>query len=306
MIQGLFHDKYQHWIKKRFQVSEHTTLTHQTVLIFLYRYGILYSILIILTFIAGINYANNLILGFCFLISAVLAISFYLTFKQLHGLSIEIIYPDVGRVGQDYPVQLIFKQAQAQHRYLMLETESDLKYVLLTETQQQIDLHFFPEQRGRFDLPKIKIYSTYPLGLVQTWSYLFLQHECWIAPHAEQSTRENKIQKADFTPDVDEFRELRPFQQGDSYQSVSWKQLALGQGLFVKVFEQMNEQQEIHIKYDDMPSALHEEKLSLMMYLVDYCHQHHLAYSMQLPQQSLPYEQGYVQWVNAQKLLAQA
>jgi hypothetical protein len=43
----------------------------------------------LITFIAGINYANNLILGFCFLISAILCISFYLTFKQLHGFKIE-------------------------------------------------------------------------------------------------------------------------------------------------------------------------------------------------------------------------
>lgn len=306
MLPQMFHDKYQHWIKKRFQIEHHTTLTHQTVLIFLHRYGILYSVLIILTFIAGVNYANNLILGFCFLISSILCISFYLTFKQLHGLDIEVIYPDVGRVGQDYKVQLILKQPYQQYRYLTLEHESDLQYVLLTEQQQTVDLHFFPQQRGRFELPKIKIYATYPLGLVQTWSYLFFNHENWIAPRAEQGTRENKIQKADFTPDVDEFRELRPFREGDNYQSVSWKQLALGQGLFVKVFEQMSEQQEIHIKYDDMPSTSHEEKLSLMMHLVDMCHQQNVAYSMQLPKQSLAYEQGYTHWVNAQKLLAQA
>src|SRR5690606_40156381 len=63
--------------------------SQRDILVFIYRQGYLYLILILITFIAGVNYANNLILGFCFLISAILCISFYLTFKQLHGLQID-------------------------------------------------------------------------------------------------------------------------------------------------------------------------------------------------------------------------
>lgn len=306
MLGNHFQQKYQHWIKNRFQIEKQATLNHQTVLIFLHRAGFLYFVLIILTFIAGVNYGNNLILGFCFLISSILAISFYLTFKQLHGLEIEVVYPDVGRAQQALTIDLIFKQKNPYYRYFYLENDHELQRVLLSEKEQKITLNYFPQYRGRYEPSAIKLYATYPFGLVRTWSYLFFKQDIWIAPHAEQAARENKIQKPEFTPDVDEFRELRPFKEGDHYQSVSWKQLALGQGLFVKVFEQMNEQQEIHIDYDDMPSHLHEEKLSLMMGLVDYCHQHHLAFSLNCPKQSLPYQSGYEQFILAQKILAQA
>lgn len=306
MLKAQLRKRYQHWVKNRFQVQHQTTLGHKTVLIFLHRSGFLYFILIFITFMAGVNYANNLILGFCFLISSLLVISFYLTFRQLYGLELEIVYPDVGRVGQPYTIDLIFKQKNPHYRYIYLENDSELQKILLSEREQKVNLHYFPQQRGLHQPSAIKLYAIYPFGLVKTWSYLYLQNDIWVAPKAEHIAQENKMQKADFNPDVDEFRELRPFKQGDSYQAVSWKQSALGQGLFVKVFEQMQEQQNIHIVYDEMPSALHEEKLSLMMGLVEMCHQQNIAYSMQLPKQSLSYQSGYEQFINAQKLLAQA
>ena len=62
--------------------------------------GFLYLVLILITFIAGINYANNLILGFCFLMSAILCISFYLSFKQLHAITLDVIVDEVGKVNE--------------------------------------------------------------------------------------------------------------------------------------------------------------------------------------------------------------
>ena len=76
------------WMGKRFQIEDSKSLFQKDILIFIYKQGFLYLVLILITFIAGINYANNLILGFCFLISSILWMSFYLTFKQLYGLKI--------------------------------------------------------------------------------------------------------------------------------------------------------------------------------------------------------------------------
>ena len=84
------------WTKKRFSFTRQKTLMQKDVLVFIYQQGYLYLVLILITFIAGVNYANNLILAFCFLISAVLCMSFYLTFKQLHGLSVDLVLPEIG------------------------------------------------------------------------------------------------------------------------------------------------------------------------------------------------------------------
>lgn len=298
--------RYETWLKKRFSLQQHKQLKQGDILIFVYQYGLLYCCLIALTFIAGVNYANNLILGFCFLISSIFCLSFYLTFKQLHQLDIEIILPEVGQAKQTLAVELILKQTLPSQRYLYLEYQQQVQRILITEKEHKIVFYDIPQQRGAFQLSPIKLYSTYPLGLVRTWTYFYPSAVIWIAPYISKLNQENKIQQADFTADVDEFRELRSFQKGDNYQSVSWKHVALGQGLFVKVFEQMQDQQHVHIHYEQMPSASHEEKLSLMMGLVEQCYQQQTAYSLHLPQQQLSYASGYQQYIQAQKLLAQA
>ena len=297
---------WQKWIQKRFQVNQAKTLAQKDVLIFIYQQGFLFIFLIFITFIAGVNYANNLILGFCFLISAVLCISFYLTFKQLYGLNIEIVVDEIGQVGQDIQLSLYFKQDKAQLRYLYIECGEQVEKVYISETSQIHTLKFHAEQRGEFRVPHLKIYSVYPFGLVRAWTYLYHQKSSWIAPRAEFSeSNHNKYQNR-FHADMDEYRELRNYQLGDSLQAVSWKQVARGQGLYIKVFEQHQDEQRAEIQYTQMPSQSHEQILSLMMGLVEQCEQQQMPYKLVLPQSDLDFDCGEKQLVHAKRLLAQA
>lgn len=91
--------RWQSWLEQRFLWQGQKCLQHKDILVFLHRSGYLYVLLILITFIAGVNYANNLILGFCFLLSAVLAISFYLAYLQLKDLNVQIDCAQVSQVG---------------------------------------------------------------------------------------------------------------------------------------------------------------------------------------------------------------
>ena len=297
---------WQNWITKRFQFKAEKALTQNDVLVFIYQQGYLYLVLILLTFIAGVNYANNLILAFCFLISAVLCMSFYLTFKQLHGLSIDLVLPEIGQVDSALQLQMHFKQSHLQPRYIWIGYAEHVQQLRIQERHHVVDLPFFPSQRGQFHCPEIKIYSTYPFGLVRAWSYFFISKTVWIAPKAKFLAAENKQQQHSFEPDMDEFRELRNFKEGDSLQAVSWKQVAQGQGLFIKVFEQHQDQHSLEIHYAHMPSPSHEEKLSLMMGLIEQCEQLQHAYALYLPRAELAKGFGAEQYHQAKLLLAQA
>ncbi|NNH01483.1 DUF58 domain-containing protein [Acinetobacter sp. ANC 5414] len=297
---------WQKWLAKRFQFEKIKQLSQKDILIFIYQQGYLYVVLILITFIAGINYANNLILGFCFLISAILCISFYLTFKQLHELSIEISVNEIGQVGDDLDLQIHFQQPQKQLRYLWIKTDQHLEKVSIAELKRKITLSFFTDTRGKFHYPTVQIYAVYPFGLVRAWTYFYLKEYSWVAPKAAFYNAENKQHQHSFEPDMDEFRELRNFKLGDSLQAVSWKQAARGQGLYIKVFEQHNDQPSVEIHYANMPSAEHEEKLSLMMGLIEQCEQLQCSYAVVLPQAELTLGVGAKQLLQAKKLLAQA
>lgn len=294
------------WTKKRFSFVRQKTLMQKDVLVFIYQQGYLYLVLILITFIAGVNYANNLILGFCFLISAILCISFYITFKQLHGLEIEVCYAELGQVGQPLQLDLYFKQSQPQARYLWVQVGEQIDHILLSDLQHHYTLELIPDSRGLFIYPTVKLFSVYPFGLVRAWTYLYLTGQSSIAPRAEYPTMEQQHSQQKQELEFDEFRELRNFRQGDSIQAVSWKQVARGQGLYVKVFEQHDDQHSVEIDYQNMPSSDHEDKLCLMMGLVEQCEQQQCAYRLLLPHAELPKGIGEQQLLQAKRLLAQA
>ncbi len=305
-MQNPVKQRLQHWLAKRFQIERSKTLLQKDVLVFVYKQGFLYLVLILITFIAGINYANNLILGFCFLISAILCISFYLTFKQLHGLQLEVLLAEVGQVEQVLTLQLRVKQHSGTTRYLRIQWQDQEQNFYLDQTQHTIELNFFPQQRGLYSFEPIKIYSTYPLGLVRAWTYVYLKQQVWIAPQAIDWQKEHKNQPTTMYDSLDEFKELRAFQQGDSYQNVAWKQVARGQGFFIKMFEAQAHHQHLEIDYQHIPAQSHEEKLSYMMGLVQQCEQLGDDYALILPQARLESGQGAAQLIKAKLLLAQA
>lgn len=305
-MQWPWQQRWHVWLAKRFHFIDAKQLTQRDILIFIYQQGYLFVSLIVLSFVAGVNYANNLILGFCFLISAVLCISFYITFKQLHGLKVELLIPEIGQVEQTLKITVLLQQSERQVRYLYLQYADQIKPFMVTDKQQQFDLDFIPEQRGRWQLPIIKLYSVYPLGLVRAWHYLYVQHDTWIAPKALSHQYESDYSLLKSAQDWDEFHELREFKLGDRLQAVSWKHAAQGQGLQVKVFEQQQTPPELSIDYTQLGVAEHEQKLALMMGLIEQCEFDQRAYSLKLPQQQLGFGVGEQQLRQAKKLLAQA
>ena len=69
-------------------------------------------------------------------------------------------------------------------RYLQIKAQNQLYQIRVDQKQQQIELVLEASKRGKFELPRIQIFSTYPFGLVRAWSYLSIQQEIWIAPQA--------------------------------------------------------------------------------------------------------------------------
>lgn len=309
-------ERFVRWLHLRFRYTGIRTLKQNEVLVFIYQQGFLYLVLIFITFIVGINYANNLILAFCFLISAILCISFYLSFKQLHGVTLQVVVDEVGKVNEVFKVKIILQQAQASAKYLNFKI-SDPEYkasnkdaqihsFLFQEKQQSFEIHLIPDQRGQLKIPPIQIYSTYPLGLVRAWTYIYLTENYWVAPEAQAFSQNLQHFSHTGDPDLDEFKELRNFKLGDSLQSVSWKQAARGQGLFVKQFEDLVDQHVMQIEYHQMPSADHEKKLSFMMELVDQCEHSQTPYCVILPHAQIEQGVGERHYIQVKTLLAQA
>ncbi|WP_261869075.1 hypothetical protein [Psychrobacter sp. JCM 18901] len=79
------------WFAARAPKSDSATLNLRNVYIFFSREGMLFAVLLVITFIAGINYGNNLVLGLCFYLVSIWLISFHVTFAHISGLQVRLL-----------------------------------------------------------------------------------------------------------------------------------------------------------------------------------------------------------------------
>lgn len=200
---------------------------------------------------------------------------------------------------------MTLSQTQPRERYLSVNVGLEKQYLHLQHSSQQLRFHFYPAQRGAFYYPDLSLMSMYPLGLVRAWTHLYLKQQLitWVAPQAVIQPHQ---QQSMLEAGMDEFYELKNYQLGDSLTYVAWKQLARGQGMYIKQFAPHAEQQQLLIDYAALGMHDHEQKLKVMMGLIEQCEQQQQPYAIKLPQQQLSLGLGEAQLQQAKRLLAEA
>src|SRR3954468_16864604 len=78
---------FQRWAAKRAPRATKVVLRHKTIYVFPGKQGAGFLFVVLLIWILGTNYQNNLILGFSFFLISVMLVSIIHAFKNLLGLT---------------------------------------------------------------------------------------------------------------------------------------------------------------------------------------------------------------------------
>ncbi|MGP5312549.1 hypothetical protein [Psychrobacter faecalis] len=296
------------WFAARAPKSDSTTLNLRNVYIFFSREGLLFAVLLIITFIAGINYGNNLVLGLCFYLISVWLISFHVTFAHISGLQVRLLDITMAEAGAPVWVTLQLRNDSRRPRRQLLFTfeqivsaqteqkphkkvdrkankNNDNQHeihansqpsVLVTRLQDEqiIRLPVQTHRRGQLQLPRLKIKTVYPLGIMRAWSYVYFARSAWVYPKPEAfdwqaqyaiASLEDLSIGGQYRQGQDDFERLDNYIEGKSLARVSWGHVARGQGMFTKHFaDPVGHEQTLD--YADMPAAQHKQKLAQMAY----------------------------------------
>ena len=291
------------WFASRAPKSDSATLNLRNVYIFFSREGTLYAVLLIITFIAGINYGNNLVLGLCFYLVSVWLISFHVTFAHISGLQVRLLEVTMAEAGAPVWVTLQLRSESRQPRRQLLfsfeqtddkasskpnnktdkKAHKKIKHsadnkqsILVTRLQgeQIIRLPVLTQNRGQFELPRLKIKTVYPLGIMRAWSYVYFARTAWVYPKPEVfdwqaqyavASQEDLPTGGQYRQGQDDFERLDNYVEGESLARVSWGHVARGQGMLTKHFaDPVGHEQTLD--YADMPAAHHEQKLAQLAY----------------------------------------
>ena len=214
------------YLDKRQPAAPSVTLTQKLIFILPSRYGCWFMLLMLLLYLLGTNYQNNLILLVMYLMLSLFLLSIVLSYQNMSMLKLqcntitELFSGDNGYVS--------IRLSSGKPHYMLQIGFVAQPMVELAELTDNVALPLKAVGRGCFTLPRIKITSVYPFGLWRSWSYVALQQKYWVYPamlagqqHTELSQRNTAGQQSAQAGDT-----IVPYRSGDSLRYLLWKRLA--------------------------------------------------------------------------------
>ena len=236
------------WLSRRLPASKKITLSHKSIFILPSGFGIAWLILVVLLFLLGTNYQNNLIMGLSFLLLSVFNTCIIYSYKNLAGLTLSSRQQSGHFAGSPiyYPIQLSSKR-QAFEIQCQFKDQPLHSIKSVNNQQSQLLVTVDKVRRGINRPGRLKVESRYPLGLCRAWSNidLDLSQLVFAEPIADPNPvsfiskpGDEQEHSGKHVSGVDEFKGLKEYQTGEPLKQVAWKQWAQGRGMLTKEFEQ--------------------------------------------------------------------
>lgn len=209
------------------------------------RHGVLFAMALAVLLLAAVNYGNGLAYLFTFLLASVALVSMLHTHRNVVGLRIGGGAAEPVFAGQEASFRLrIDNPAVFPRPAIWVHGESRERRIDLPPQQAaEVVLNVPAQRRGYVSLPRVSLSSSFPLGLLYTWTRRAdLGARCLVYPRPlslqplHPSPDRTGLQDPGDNPDGDDFVGLRTYQPTDPPGHVHWKTLARGPELFSKRF----------------------------------------------------------------------
>ena len=277
------------------------SLTRRQLFMLPTRHGLLFALVLLVLFLAAVNYSNGLAYLLVFLLAAMAIVSMFYTHRNLLHLRIGPGSCPPVFAGQDAQVGVCLYNdgARARLGVGIKQTKTFVARVDLPALQSLcIDLTVPTQQRGYVYAPSFIVYTRYPLGLLRSWSRrIELDLRCLVYPRPGPSrplvtTGESQGSQLTGTgTGDDDFIGLRGFYPGDSPRHVHWKAVARGQGMYTKQFGGADGGL-VWLDWDALPGMDTEARLSQLCRWVLDAEQTETHYGLRLPHQTITPARG--------------
>jgi uncharacterized protein (DUF58 family) len=251
----LFH-RFGRWL---FQLRDAETgeafLSQRRVFIVPTKAGWGFGAMLIVLFIASVNYSLSLGFAFTFLMGACAVIDMHLTFRNLAHLSLRAGRTRSAFAGEEaqFEIHLINRRGHARYAIWVGFISDELPELehacdVAAQSSTDVTLTVPARERGWLKSPRIRLQTRFPLGLLHAWSYWKPDVAVLVYPQPEQHAPPLPISQEP-SPEghgqlgqEDDFAGIRAYQAGDTMRRLAWRQIArldsdAGGALVTKHFE---------------------------------------------------------------------
>jgi uncharacterized protein (DUF58 family) len=305
--------KYFHlWAARRSPRATQVVLRHKTIYVLPSKQGLGFLLVVLLIWVLGTNYQNNLILGFSFFLLSVMLVSMVHAFKNMLGLTLSpgsIHYAAVGEL-VPFDINLTSHYSSDNHAILLSLSESEtVQANRRAGSVSQARVTFFARHRGWLKLPRITVKSYFPFGSIRAWAYVDLEHKALIFPRPIACERPplgvGKGEEGHYfsLKRGDEFQGFQTYYPGSPLSQVAWKQYARGAGLHLKDYRSQ-ESQQYWLDWRQVNTGDTELGLSHLCYWVNQFAEKNCEFGLLLPNGQIDMGSGEVHRLQALKALA--
>ena len=286
---------YQRALYKRRHLKKQHQLAQRNLFIFPSLLGLFYLLFILLLWLLGTNYQNNLILALSYLLLSIMLISIFHCYFNMSGLKISVDSAAPVFCGDLALIPVRFMASEEhKHQGLSFGWYKSSMQTLAWDGQKTIHtLNIATQQRGVFQPPRLVLKSYYPLGLLRCWCLLPLDVQVLVYPLPELGERHlSAVDKSEEQSrndlvtvsgnDEDEYQGLRLHRSGDSVNKIAWKQYARTGTLYNKDYSG-NQQQSTCLDWRHYSVSSTEKKLQHICFDALQLSQQQCVYSLKLP-----------------------
>jgi len=272
------------WIERRRGAESDEVLLDRRHIYILPTYsGLVFWLVIFILLIGSINFALQLGYLLTFTIVSMALVSMYHTHRNLSGLVIRGQGVSPVHAGEVASFELTISNPLATDRYALnfgfmlparrwrvpdKEPEEALPGTWVdvpAASVCRIGVGLPTRRRGRRECPRIRLWTRFPFGLWEAWSYLHPALSTVVYPSPETEapplppTRSGEGESAGIAPGGDEFSGVRPYRPGDPQKMIAWRLAARSDELSVKFFESTSDG-DVMLDFASLPQQMNVEQ----------------------------------------------
>lgn len=298
-IPTFYRKRLDRWLDSRSPIATEHKLTQRNLYTFPNTIGLGLLVTILIIWVMGTNYQNNLVLAICYLLISFFVVAIWQAYSNLAGIQIKAITSHSGFAGDDinFTIELLTPNPSGCEN-LEISWPNGKKVVADFDANQPIvlDVPCTSSRRGILLPGRLLIESRYPLGVIRCWTHINLELSAVVFPkpipdsEPEHLAGEDNADSRNHKKGGDDPGTLRHYQPGDSLKHIAWKLFARERGLHTKQTEQTISDQ----KWLDWfgLSLAHEHRLSVLCYWALEYEKKGCDYGLILPDQKIVPSKG--------------
>jgi uncharacterized protein (DUF58 family) len=267
------------WLDRRQPAAQKVKLRQHLLFVFPTAYGGWFVVLILLLYLFGANYQNNLILLCAYLLLSLFCFCILAAFFNLYQLTLSVTAAPTAFAHSS--IQLFIQLQQYEHKKMLYFSGKDFATLRFETLPKQLQFELYPQQRGYYQLQRFTLQSCYPFGLIRCWTHIQLQQQYWVYPEPAPGNPSAPHILPDFKDQPDQ---LVPYLPGNPASAIDWKRLAKNpwQPVIRQHTASTGSYQPKHLVVDATGAAL-EQQLSEFCALLLQFEQQGESYSLSAP-----------------------